>query len=136
MVVCFYFNVDHWIRASVAGCLIFGALIAFTGLLLRKANLTEGEAVSLARPWLLVWCELGWKVLSLGVIAMLPALAWDVVASSSVRKLSESPFLLITLVAHLFLIAVCVSMIHRVARAERRVQGITGDSEIETGVHT
>lgn len=120
LVVVFYFEAMPWQKAVISTVLIFGALTCITGLLIRKGTLDEDEdRVSLSRPWSLILCEFSWKIFSLGVVALMPALAWDVFAYGSSRKVADNPALLPVLIVHILVIAGCIFWMHRLARKER-----------------
>ena len=120
LVVFFYFDADTWQKALMSTVLVIGALTCITGLLIRKGTLDEDEdRVSLSRPWSLILCEFSWKIFSLGVVSLMPALVWDVVANGSSNKVANNPALLPVLTIHILMIAGCIFWMHRLARRER-----------------
>ena len=120
LVVLFYFEAHTWQKALISTVLIVGALLCITGLLIRKGTLDEDEdSFSLSRDWSLILCEFSWKIFSLGVVSLMPALAWDLVANGSTKKVTDNPALLPVLVIHILVIAGCISWMHRLARRER-----------------
>ena len=120
LVILFYFSAETWVKASTAFILIAAGVICFTKLLLTKQSVADGAPIgALERTYKTICGEFLWKISSLGIVSLVPALAWDLVEKNSISKIASNPLLIPVLLLHFVMVVVCISLLRVESKKER-----------------
>jgi hypothetical protein len=121
MAVMYYFlsGSPSWIRISVSCSLLISAMVTVSSMLVKKAGTKSHVAVSLKRSFGLIVCEFAWKMASMGLLALAPILAIDLMGPNPPKLVHQEPSILVAAIVHLVIIVVVIRMMHIYSKRER-----------------